>query len=173
MDRPSRVRKLRTGKTCPRLRCPWWSAGRRRPPTALGGARLARRAPDPLVRRALRHWARRLPALHPLVSRGEGKKGRAGPAARKSEVAGRRSAPGACPATLPAIARAASKAGARRGAKQFRSKLTLRVYFAITTEGSERAKRTHFGLADTAQIHVLIGFAAKVALSAFHEILRI
>src|SRR5688572_4797127 len=53
------------------------------PPTSLGGAHLARRAADPLVRKALRYWARRLPALHSLVSRETEKGERAGPAARK------------------------------------------------------------------------------------------
>ena len=92
---------------------PRWSAGRRRPPTSLGGARLARRAPDPLVRRALRHWARRLPALHPLVSRGTEKGDGWAGQPEKTQVAGRRSAR---PASLPGVARRA-KPGARRASE--------------------------------------------------------
>ena len=46
------------------------------PPYVTGGrAPPLRRAPDPMVRRALRYWARRLPALHSLVFEGHGKKG--------------------------------------------------------------------------------------------------
>jgi hypothetical protein len=33
----------------------------------------------------------------------------------------------------------------------------------VTTEDSKRAKRTHFGLANTAQTRVLIGFPGKIA----------
>jgi hypothetical protein len=40
----------------------------------------------------------------------------------------------------------------------------MRVRFGYATEDSKRAKQTHFGLTDTAQIHVLIGFAGKIAL---------
>jgi hypothetical protein len=40
----------------------------------------------------------------------------------------------------------------------------LRVGLTIATEDSERAKRTHFGLADTAQTRVLIGFSGNVTL---------
>jgi hypothetical protein len=60
---------------------------RRRPPTSTGGSvppYEASGGPDG-------HWARRLPALHSLVSRGDGKRGTGGPAARKSEAAGQHS----------------------------------------------------------------------------------
>jgi hypothetical protein len=66
-----------------------------------------------------------------------------------------------------------AKAGVRSRVKPIRSALTLRVRLVCTTGDSKHAKRTHFSLADTAQTYVLTGFAGKIGLSEWREILRI
>jgi hypothetical protein len=141
-----------------------------------GGQRAsARRAADPLVRRALRHWARRLPALHSLVFEGDGKREGRARQPEKSEVAGQHSV-GSC----RVVARGASEDGCRADLLRRSSHCErrrelaqraetpplrgLNVYDWLYTTGNSRvAEQTHLRFAETAQTHVLTGLSGNIA----------